>query len=98
VPAAEAAPVPPAWWLRQASCIHRHESVDWHRRWVDWRGQPSVYAGGMQFRQSTWTSAGGRGEPWQASPREQLYRAWLVYRRDGGSWREWGTASVCGLR
>jgi len=33
-----------------------------------------------------------------ASPREQLYRAWLVYRRDNNSWREWGTAPACGVR
>jgi hypothetical protein len=32
------------------------------------------------------------------SPREQLYRSYLVWRRDGGSWREWGTARACGLR
>ena len=25
-------------------------------------------------------------------------RAWLVYLRDGHSWREWGTAGQCGLK
>lgn len=86
-------------WLRGAFCIHNHESVDWHRRWVDWAGRPSRYAGGMQFLQSTWRKAGGRGEPWQWSPREQLFRAFLVWKADGGSWRlEWGTARACGLR
>ena len=29
---------------------------------------------------------------------EWLYRAYLVYRRDGDSWREWGTARACRLR
>lgn len=84
-------------WLRGALCVHRHESVDWHRRWTDYLGRRSSYAGGMQFLQSTWANAGGRGEPWQWSPREQLYRAFVVWGRDGGSWREWGTAGVCGL-
>jgi hypothetical protein len=85
-------------WIRGAVCIHRHESVDWHRRWTDWRGYRSPYAGGLQLLESTWLNAGGRGEPWEWSPREQLYRAWVVWRRDGGSWREWGTAGACGLR
>src|SRR4051812_20824297 len=83
---------PPPRWIYQAWCIHRHESVDWKRRWVDWRGAPSLYAGGMQFLQSTWRGAGGTGEPWQATPREQVYRAFIVWKRDGRSWREWGTA------
>lgn len=88
----------PRGWLREAFCIHRHESVDWHRAGVDWLGNPSRYYGGMQFLVSTWYGAGGRGLPSSWSPREQLYRAWIVWRRDGGSWREWGTAGVCGLR
>lgn len=85
-------------WLRSAFCVHNHESVDWHRRWTDWRGNRSPYAGGMQFLQSTWETAGGHGEPWEWSPREQLYRAFVTWRADGGSWREWGTARACGLR
>ena len=40
---------PPKAWLREALCIHRHESVDWHRRWTNWQGRPSPYAGGMQL-------------------------------------------------
>jgi hypothetical protein len=52
----------------------------------------------MQFTLYTWRSVGGTSFPHLASPREQLYRAWLVYRRDGNSWREWGTARACGLR
>lgn len=85
-------------WLRGAVCIHNRESVDWHRRWTDWAGNRSPYAGGLQFLESTWVNAGGRGEPWQWAPREQLYRAWLVWTADGGSWSEWGTAGRCGLR
>lgn len=83
-------------WLRAALCIHSHESVDWHRAGVDWRGMPSPYFGGMQFLVSTWTSAGGVGLPSAWSSREQLYRAWVVVTRDGG-WREWGTHSACGV-
>lgn len=89
---------PPRGWLRGAFCIHRNESVDWHRRWVDWAGRPSQYAGGMQFLQSTWDRAGGHGEPWEWGPREQVYRAFVIWTKNGGSWREWGTAGICGLR
>lgn len=87
----------PRGFIPQALCIHRHESVDWHRAWVDWRGQRSPYAGGMQFLLSTWRRAGGRGEPWQWSPREQVYRAFVIWKRNGGSWSEWGTRARCGL-
>lgn len=100
-PAALAWKAPPGF-INQALCIHRHESVDWHRRWVDWRGRPSKYAGGMQFLQSTWERAGGKGEPWQWGPREQVYRAWRIWRMyrtsyRPGSWVEWGSRHKCGL-
>jgi hypothetical protein len=86
---------PAPWWMRQALCIHRHESVDWHRAYTDWRGRPSPYSGGMQFLASTWRRAGGSGHAYQWAPREQLYRAHVIWRRNGGSWREWGTAWRC---
>jgi hypothetical protein len=85
-------------WLRGAFCIHRFESGDWHRDHVDWLGRWSPYSGGLQFLPSTWRSAGGAGDAWQWSPREQLYRAYVVWRHDGSSWSEWGTRLVCGLR
>jgi hypothetical protein len=56
----------------------------------------------MQFLLSTWQRAGGtvnaRGR-WAsaATPREQLYRAWIIWRQDGRSWHEWGTSAACGL-
>ena len=79
-------------WLREALCIHRYEARDWHER-----SNPSS-RGGMQFLYSTWRSAGGVGDPANASPREQLWRARIVWRRDGRSWREWpNTARLCGL-
>lgn len=87
----------PAWWLRDALCVHQHEAA-WNNDGVTWDGHPSPYHGGLQFLLSTWSSVGGVGDPAFASPREQLYRAWLVWKRDGGSWREWGTAGDCGLR
>ncbi len=82
----------PAWWLRQALCIHAHEGA-----WNDATG--NGYFGGMQFTASTYRSVGGRddGRADLDTPREQLYRAWLVWLRDGKSWREWGTAGVCRL-
>jgi hypothetical protein len=104
VPTAEARPMPPGWhapraWLADAVCIHSHEGAWDSIGYV--RGVPT-YAGGMQFLVSTWRAAGGRETSLAAiaaAPiREQLYRAWITWRRDGGSWREWGTAGRCGLR
>lgn len=93
--------VPAAWhapraWLPGAICIHAHEGA-WTNAGVDWQGRPSPYYGGFQFLLSTWRSVGGIVRPDLASPREQLYRAFLVWARDGGSWREWGSARACGL-
>lgn len=84
---------PPADWLRGAMCVHSRESTDWHIH-----NEP--YANGFQFLFGTWTSAGGAAAEWiTASPREQLYRAWVVWLRDGRSWREWpNTSRYCGLR
>lgn len=59
------------------------------------------YFGGLQFLPSTWRRAGGAeytafshpGDPrypFTASPREQLYRAWIIWRSHNGSWSEWG--------
>lgn len=95
---ARAAPMPhrwhaPRWWLPQAVCIHEHEGA--------WNANTgNGYFGGMQFLASTYRRVGGRsdGRADLDSPREQLYRAWLVWRQDGGSWHEWGTAGACGLR
>jgi hypothetical protein len=78
-------------WYREALCIHAHEGA-----WTANTG--NGYYGGMQFLASTWASANGRGLASAATPRDQLYRAWIVYLRDGRSWREWGTARACGLR
>jgi hypothetical protein len=44
----------PGWWLKQADCIHRHESVNWHLK-------NDPYCGGMQFNLGTWHLAGGQG-------------------------------------
>lgn len=105
-PSALAAGVPHGWhaqpwWLAEATCIHDREGA-----WPDNTG--NSYFGGAQFLSSTWYSVHGPYEaafdhpgdpryPFAASPREQLYRMWLVYRRDG-NWSEWGTAGMCGLR
>lgn len=101
---AKASPMPKnwhaqSWWLNQAMCIHGKEGA-----LNAFTG--NGYAGGWQFLLSTWQSVDGptvligKIVHWAdvASPREQLYRAWLVWNRDGGSWREWGTAYACGLR
>lgn len=65
---------------------------------ADWANR-SDYRGGLQFAWSTWRRAGGVGDPADASPDEQIFRAWvIVVRQDGGSWREWPqTARACGL-
>lgn len=90
----------PHGFISQALCVRRFESPGrngWHRAWVTWDGHRSSYAGGMQFTLGTWRRAGGLGEPWQWSPREQVFRAWRIWKLNGGSWREWGTRARCGL-
>jgi hypothetical protein len=52
----------------------------------------------MQFLDDTWRRAGGTGNAAHWSKREQLYRAWRIWKLGGGSWREWGTARACNLR
>jgi hypothetical protein len=76
--------------LDEALCIHGFESRDWRNR--------GHHFGGMQFNLGTWHGVGGYGNPADADPVEQIYRAFLVWRRDGYSWREWSTAPLCGLR
>lgn len=49
---------------------------------------PAGYYGLYQFSPATWRSVGGRGLPSDASPREQLHRAKLLYRKDGAG--QWG--------
>ena len=89
---------PPKTWLDGALCVHRHEwAYDWHRAGLDWRGRRSPYFGGLQFLASTWRAAGGKGLPSDWPAREQLYRAWVVWKGDGGSWRQWSTARSCNL-
>ena len=52
------------------------------------------YFGGFQFAAQTWKRVGGkrddafaypgdRAHPFTASAQEQLYRAWLLWKRDG---------------
>ncbi len=96
---AAAAPSPPgAAWLAQAHCIHLKEA--------GWRANTgNGYFGGMQFMAATWKRVGGKADPAFAHPgdpaypfaaasAEQLYRAWLLWKRDGGTWRSWGTVGA----
>lgn len=46
---------------------------------------PAGYYGLYQFALSTWYSVGGSGNPIDASPEEQTYRAQVLYRRSGAS-------------
>jgi hypothetical protein len=83
----------PAWWLPQALCIHEHEGA-----WPDETG--NGYLGGFQFLPSTWAAHGGLRfgpNPALLPPRDQLTVAYWTWRDDGDSWREWGTAAMCGL-
>ena len=63
------------------------------------------YFGGMQFAPATWTRAGGSPQtafthagspafPFRATPQEQLYRAWIIWRGDGRTWRSWGAVGA----
>lgn len=93
---ARAQPMPRHWhapraFLRAALCLHHYEGA--------WNANTgNGYYGGLQFMLSTWRRAGGVGYPHEWSPREQLYRCWVIWRQDGRSFREWGTAARCGLR
>jgi hypothetical protein len=94
-PAAGAGWSPTAEWLAQARCIHAKEGG-----WTANTG--NGYFGGMQFSAGTWRSVGGKpdpafthpGTPFSASPQEQLYRAWLLWKRAGGSWSSWGAVGA----
>ncbi|HEV8460672.1 MAG TPA: transglycosylase family protein [Gaiellaceae bacterium] len=89
---------PPAAWLAQAKCVHRHEAP-----WSANTG--NGYFGGMQFSMRTWLLVKGAkvaafkhpGDPafpFGATQTEQLYRAWLLWEKDGGSWRSWGAVGA----
>jgi hypothetical protein len=89
---------PPTGWLTQAMCVHRHEGP-----WTANTG--NGYFGGMQFRAATWLRARGPKQaafahpgdpnyPFSASPKQQLQVAWLIWSRDGGSWRSWGAVGA----
>lgn len=92
----------PHWWVRQALCIHRHESTDWHRT-TDWLGYPSVDHGGMQIAIGTWLVYAPRAYPREAayaSPREQLVVAHKIWAANGHRWggSAWPNSSIaCGL-
>jgi hypothetical protein len=85
-------------WLAQARCVHAKEAP--------WRANTgNGYFGGMQFAAETWRRAGGAADPafkhsgdpaypFRASVAEQLYRAWIVWKRDGGNWRSWGAVGA----
>ena len=49
---------------------------------------PAGYYGLYQFSVATWRTVGGSGNPINASPGEQLYRAKLLYKRGGAG--QWG--------
>jgi hypothetical protein len=89
---------PPAGWLAQAMCVHAQEGP-----WAANTG--NGYFGGFQFEAATWKRVGGKPDPafahpgnpkypFHASVREQLYRAWLLWRHDGRSWRSWGAVGA----
>jgi hypothetical protein len=96
----------PAGWLQQARCIHRHESIDWHKR-TSWTGAPSPDHGGFQIDVGTWqhfAPARWPSDPADASPAQQTLVAWRIYVANGRRWgvgrigAQWpNTARACGL-
>lgn len=88
----------PVGWLAQARCVHRAEGP--------WNANTgNAYFGGMQFAAQTWLRVGGKPDPafkhpgnprypFRAPVREQLYRAWLLWKHDGGTWRSWGSVGA----
>jgi hypothetical protein len=102
-PASAARWSPSPTWLAQAKCIHLKEGP-----WSANTG--NGYFGGFQFAATTWKRMGGRTDPafthpgdpaypFRVSIGEQLYRAWLLWKHDGGTWRSWGgVGAACSLR
>jgi hypothetical protein len=97
-PAAATGGSPSAAWVAQARCVHHKEGA-----WTANTG--NGYFGGMQFAAQTWVLAGGKPDPafkhpgdprfqFSATPEEQQYRAWLVWKKDGGTWRSWGAVGA----
>ncbi len=81
-------PRPPSWFVRQVDgCIELRESTDG-------KGSPNLY--GMQ---AGWAAAGGTGWAGNATPTEQLYRAWRLYgialRTTGDGWSPWTPYDGC---
>ena len=85
-------------WLAQAQCVHAKEGP-----WTANTG--NGYFGGMQFAAATWLRAGGAPQaafkhpgdkrfPFRASTSEQLRRAWILWKHDGGTWRSWGAVGA----
>ena len=75
-------------------CIHEHEG-----RWNDpdppyWGGLQMTYAF-QQAHGPRWLARWGTADHWPIWA--QLLAAEDAWRRDGGSFREWGTAGRCGL-
>jgi hypothetical protein len=95
---AQAAWEPSQAWLAQARCVHAHEAP-----WDANTG--NGYFGGFQFAAQTWKRMGGErvaalahpGDPafpFAVPAQEQLHRAWLLWRHDGGTWRSWGAVGA----
>ena len=98
LPTSAAPGSPSAVWLLQARCVHLQEGA-----WTANTG--NGYYGGMQFMAQTWKRLGGTTDaafahpgdpayPFHASRTEQLYRAWLLWKHDGGTWRAWGAVGA----
>ena len=98
LPTSAAPGSPSAAWLLQARCVHVQEGS-----WTANTG--NGYFGGMQFKAQTWKRMGGkpdpafthpgdRAYPFHATATEQLYRAWLLWKQDGGTWRSWGAVGA----
>jgi len=97
-PASAAGGSPSAAWVIQARCVHAKEGA-----WSANTG--NGHFGGMQFAAQTWRRAGGKPDPafshpgdsrypFAPSSSEQLYRAWRLWKRDGGTWRSWGAVGA----
>lgn len=93
----------PAWFVRQATCIHNHEehwSWRWHEKWHPHYSYWNGYYTGMQFAKSTWQTANkllhSHADPHTGNKRIIILHAYAIVRYDG-DWHEWSTAYMCGL-
>ena len=94
--------------MNEAHCIHRHESVDWHKT-TTWTGAPSTDHGGLQIDIGTWNTMLMKypditknypSDPADATPWQQYQIGYLIWMNNGNRFggNQWYySARNCGV-